>query len=185
MQDEGQGIQKSEFKNLFSMFNKHMGFFRTQGIGLGLSTVKILSNAMLGGVHLNSTFQHGTEVGFSILTQRGSIAMNSKDLKAQARTMKEEFFMSRIGKIELPSIILKPQLSRLLTNKSIEFNGQAIPTTEEEYLDLFYAGPMGEDLQYLHKKWKQLEEPFLGKRTIIMIERVIKVTEEQSQRSET
>ena len=83
------------------MFNRSVSYFKTRGIGIGLSTAKLLSNAMLGGIHLNSTYGKGTEVGFSVLAHRVSLTINSKDLKAQARSMKETHTLVKMGPIEL------------------------------------------------------------------------------------
>lgn len=64
------------------MFNKqNNGYFKTKGIGIGLTTAKVLTQALQGGIHLNSKVGRGTEVGFSILTQMESFNINSKDLK--------------------------------------------------------------------------------------------------------
>ena len=65
--DHGYGIEQKEFKNLFTMFNSASeSYFKTKGIGLGLSTAKVLTQALQGGIHLNSKHGKGTEVGFSI-----------------------------------------------------------------------------------------------------------------------
>jgi len=50
------------------MFNHtSQSYFKTKGIGLGLTTAKVLTQALQGGIHLNSKLGVGTEVGFSIL----------------------------------------------------------------------------------------------------------------------
>ena len=66
IKDEGHGIEESNISNLFSMFNhaSQQGF-KTQGIGLGLTTARKLSQAMAGAIHLKSIVSEGTEVGFS------------------------------------------------------------------------------------------------------------------------
>lgn len=71
--DHGQGIKEDELQHLFTMFNStSQSYFKTKGIGLGLSTAKALSLALQGGIHLNSKFGVGTEVGFSILVQKNT-----------------------------------------------------------------------------------------------------------------
>lgn len=84
VEDSGPGIPQKDFKTLFSMFNTSTCMFKTKGIGLGLSTAKNLSQALLGGIHLNSKQGQGSEVGFSILTQREPIKIYAKRLKEQA-----------------------------------------------------------------------------------------------------
>ena len=69
VEDTGCGIKESELESLFSMFNrKATSYFTTSGIGIGLSTVKTLTKAMQGAVHLRSIEGLGTEVGFSVMT---------------------------------------------------------------------------------------------------------------------
>lgn len=86
------------------MFNKNVGHFKTKGIGIGLSTAKILSNALLGGIHLNSTYGEGTEIGFSVMTLRDTHRVNSKELKVQARIMKEEYSLCRMGNLSISTL---------------------------------------------------------------------------------
>ena len=106
------------------MFNKNIGYFKTKGIGIGLSTAKNLSNALLGGIHLNSTFGKGTEVGFSVLTQRNNQRVNSKDLKVQARIMKEDNSLCRMGTVSFNSGHCRKN-SRLIAPNS-DFGSKAI-----------------------------------------------------------
>jgi K+-sensing histidine kinase KdpD len=81
------------------MFNRpNIGYFKTKGIGIGLTTAKVLTQALQGGIHLNSQVGLGTEVGFSILTQIESFKINSKDLKTQARLHTEDHTAISIGK---------------------------------------------------------------------------------------
>ena len=51
------------------MFSENKRQFTTHGIGLGLSTVKTLSEALLGGVSIKSVESECTECAFSIFTQ--------------------------------------------------------------------------------------------------------------------
>ena len=67
------------------MFNQQNmgGFFKTQGIGLGLSTSKILTKAMQGGIHMITEEGKGTQVGFSIMALREQTKVKSQQLKTE------------------------------------------------------------------------------------------------------
>ena len=56
--------------------------FKTHGIGLGLTTARKLTEAMLGGIHLISKENEGTEVGFSTLCLPSSHRLPAANLKA-------------------------------------------------------------------------------------------------------
>jgi len=98
VQDYGQGIPEADFNHLFTMFNSTaQGYFKTKGIGLGLSTAKALTYALAGAIHLNSKLGQGTQVGFSVMTQKTRLRINSKDLKAQMLGLKEDFYFIDLG----------------------------------------------------------------------------------------
>jgi len=79
------------------MFNNmNAGFFKTHGIGLGLTTARALTNILQGAIHLNSEVGGGTEVGFSVLTSKKSRQVNSKDLKAEMYAIKDEVVCQRL-----------------------------------------------------------------------------------------
>ena len=55
MTDTGIGIEPKVLKNLFTTFSKSkLSVFKSQGIGIGLSTVKELAQALGGAVKLES-----------------------------------------------------------------------------------------------------------------------------------
>jgi K+-sensing histidine kinase KdpD len=66
--------------------------FKTKGIGLGLTTAKTLTNMMQGGIHLNSNFGCGTEVGFSVMVKKTASKINSKQLKTKMREIKNSLY---------------------------------------------------------------------------------------------
>ena len=91
VEDSGCGIDRNEFGQLFTMFNDtSKSFFKTKGIGLGLTTAKILTQCLQGAIHLNSTLDKGTEVAFSVLCRQEMTRVNSKDLKKQIIDIKDQ-----------------------------------------------------------------------------------------------
>jgi len=53
--DTGEGINPKGLKDLFQTFNKEkLAVFKSQGIGIGLSTAKELSTTLGGGIELMS-----------------------------------------------------------------------------------------------------------------------------------
>ena len=61
------------------------GYAATKGIGIGLMTVKTLTKALQGAIHLNTREGFGTEVDFSVLTMESDSTchINSKNLKSR------------------------------------------------------------------------------------------------------
>ena len=63
------------------MFNNvSQQFFKTQGIGLGLTTARRLTESMLGAIHLTSKVEKGTAVGFSVMTMEKQMRIHSLEL---------------------------------------------------------------------------------------------------------
>ena len=91
VEDKGPCIKPKRLEKLFSMFNSRCSsFFKTEGIGLGLSTARILTSALQGAIYLNSKPDLGTEVGFSVLTQKEPSTIDSKKLKLWLRSQQHE-----------------------------------------------------------------------------------------------
>ena len=84
------------------MFNKNVGYFKTQGIGIGLTTAKVLSKALLGGIHLSSTFGKGTQVGFSVFTQNSPLKIESETLRRKTEEMMAKRVL--VDKVDLSAL---------------------------------------------------------------------------------
>jgi signal transduction histidine kinase len=65
--DSGEGIQPKDLKNLFTTFTQtKLSMFKTQGVGIGLSTSKELAQSLSGAIMLESQVNKGTSVTFSV-----------------------------------------------------------------------------------------------------------------------
>lgn len=66
--DTGNGIKKKKMKNLFKTFKPEAepGVFRSEGIGIGLSTARALVRCLGGNIFVSSTETFGTTVTFSV-----------------------------------------------------------------------------------------------------------------------
>ena len=55
IEDEGCGINPEKIAHLCTMFNDpKQNDFKTDGIGLGLTTARVLNQMLIGGLHVNS-----------------------------------------------------------------------------------------------------------------------------------
>ena len=67
---------------LFDSFNQEFTqMIKTSGIGIGLSTAKMLTEALQGGIHLQSKEKEGTTVAFSVITASEFNSIDSSQLK--------------------------------------------------------------------------------------------------------
>ena len=74
--DSGQGIEPSVVKKLFKTFSQFdVSVFKSQGVGIGLSTAKQLCQAMGGAIMLESAPQIGTNVTFAFQVRENSKQM--------------------------------------------------------------------------------------------------------------
>lgn len=79
------------------MFNSlSTGLFKTEGIGLGLTSARTLTQSIQGAIHLNSQENAGTEVGFSIFCKSGSNRVNSKELKEQLAGLRDSIALPEV-----------------------------------------------------------------------------------------
>jgi len=70
VQDWGHGIEQKDIPKMFSMFNDEFEETnKTSGVGLGLSTARILTHALQGAISLESVKDDGTKVTFSVITK--------------------------------------------------------------------------------------------------------------------
>ena len=127
VQDSGCGINDLDLKDLSSFKKEKTSIVRTKGLGIGLSTAKDLTNALQGGIHLNSEVGQGTEVGFSILTQMNEFRINSKDLKTQARLLKEDHKIVYMGKINYNQFKVASDLTHKRMSSSLSSSKSRFP----------------------------------------------------------
>ena len=65
--DNGHGIQPDVLRNLFTTFNQtKLSNLKSQGVGIGLQTSKVLAYSLQGGITLKSQPNRGTNVCFSV-----------------------------------------------------------------------------------------------------------------------
>lgn len=67
------------------------------------------------------------------------------------------------------SRLLSQSISSDLGN-FLNHSSMSIDNGQEGRIDVFHAGPLGDDLQILHKGWQQLIEPSLGQTSFDMLE---------------
>ena len=100
MYDTGCGIAEKDIGNLFSTFksdeeDKPMGV--TRGIGLGLSTTKLLAEAQGGSVEVESQLNQFTSIIFKIrIDEKTDILVNRK----QTRTINPHLYVIQNSKTD-------------------------------------------------------------------------------------
>ena len=91
MIDTGEGISPSKLKTLFSTFtNSKISVFKSQGVGIGLSTSKVLSNSLCGGVMLKSNVSKGTEVSFSVQVRDKQGEFSLEELRETSNELRNQ-----------------------------------------------------------------------------------------------
>ena len=62
---------------------------RTSGVGLGLTTAKILTHALQGAISLDSTKELGTKVTFSALTKLSRSAIKASKILEESQKLEK------------------------------------------------------------------------------------------------
>lgn len=90
VEDAGEGIAKKQLKSLFSTFQKaKISVFKSQGIGIGLSTSKVLAQSLGGGISLQSEPGKGTTVTYSVQVRDESGPMDLSELQRTSNQLRE------------------------------------------------------------------------------------------------
>lgn len=132
-------------KKLLTTFSQNQSFFKSQGVGLGLSTAKILALSLCGGISIRSKPGRGTNACFSVFVTDESNGIKPSALRANVEVLERKMTDSLQVDQKLQSRVARHQFSSLNSDNLYRHD-------EGGYSEAFCGDCMCEQVQELHQE---------------------------------